>query len=88
MAIPEELVQNLDGQTPEDLRDHAQRLLNYLLSTACNDTDCVVVRNLYLYATHKYTAMKLRSSGNVNAALITEAYLDKLYKQLPENARW
>ena len=40
------------------------------------------------YAANKATAMKLRAEGNVATAMVYEAICDRLYRQLPEFAKW
>ena len=45
-------------------------------------------RTLEHYAANKATAMKLRAEGNVATAMVYEAICERLYKQLPEFARW
>ena len=45
-------------------------------------------RTLKHYAANKATAMGLRLAGKVADALQYEGICDRLYKQLPEFARW
>lgn len=40
------------------------------------------------YATHKLRAMARRSIGEIDKALTEEATCDRLYRQLPDWAKW
>lgn len=46
------------------------------------------VRNMRNYLWNKLTAMSLRLDGHVDSAQRYEAICDRIYKQLPEQARW
>ena len=40
------------------------------------------------YGDYKAQAMRLRAAGNICRAIIKEELCDKIYKSLPESARW
>ncbi len=40
------------------------------------------------YAANKSVAMKLRLDGNIQGAIVYENICDRIYRELPEYARW
>jgi len=48
----------------------------------------VVLEKLARYARKKATAMETRMAGNIPAAMVHEVLLERIYKDLPEWARW
>lgn len=47
-----------------------------------------VTKDLGDYAANKATAMKCRLDGSIQTALMYESIADRIYKQLPEWAKW
>jgi hypothetical protein len=72
--------QNLDGMFPEDLEQYAATLAGL----AQDNTDRLLLR----YARTKAEAMRERAAGRIPAALRLEATCEKVYEELPDEARW
>jgi hypothetical protein len=67
---------NLDAMEEDDLKEFLAKLpvsVNHLL------------RN---YAEHKIIAIELRAIGNIAEAIANETICERIYKQLPPEAKW
>ena len=84
---PEEL--NLDSMSPDSLWNLHDGIKRHP-RLAARELACTVnaARCMANYAANKAVAMKLRSSGSVQRALVYEEICDQLYKELPEGLRW
>lgn len=84
--LSEEYLENLDGQTQEELMAYAERLNELNLPVASEDAH--VRDKLARYASHKAYAMKCRAQGIIASAMQLEAGCDAIYKSLPDWAKW
>jgi len=46
------------------------------------------IKNYRAYAWNKITAIVCRSEGKIDAALMYESICERIYKELPEFAKW
>lgn len=83
MMTPKEKYQNLDDTWPDDLDEYAGKLFEDLKSSF-TETDW----RLWAYARIKATAMHLRGVGMAQEALDLEHECERLYRKLPQEARW
>lgn len=81
MAISEDLLENLDGSWPDDLRAYANKLKALTLEGEDAKTRDLLVK----YAETKARAMEDRIAGRPSAA---ERTCDMIYDQLPKYAKW
>ena len=85
---------NLDATDKDELWDLHERLRQHLVAEARKlfpdkpQGYVRAARTMKNYAANKATAMGLRLAGKVSTAMTYEAICDRLYKQLPEFARW
>ena len=85
---------NLDATDKDELWDLHERLRQHLVAEARKlfpdkpQGYVRAARTMKNYAANKATAMGLRLAGKVSTAMAYEAICDRLYKQLPEFARW
>lgn len=85
---------NLDGIDKDELWNLHERLRQHLVAEARKlfserpEGYLRAARTLKHYAANKATAMGLRAEGKVSTAMTYETICERLYKQLPEFARW
>lgn len=85
---------NLDGMDPADLVEFWDKVTKEPNVTAkeifpsCPKNYVAATKLLAGYALNKSVAMKCRIDGLIQMALHYEAVCDRLYKLLPEFARW
>jgi hypothetical protein len=85
MPVPDDLLVNLDGMWPDDLRAYAEAIT---AATIPAPADRRVADLLARYARIKADAMTFRAAGDIKEALMRERVLELIYNRLPEYARW
>lgn len=81
------LLENLDCSWPDDLRAYANKLRDSITAEADNEDDHTIDL-LRRYAMEKAEAMEYRASGKIQMAIELEKECDRIYKLLPDYAKW